>query len=131
MIDKRQFISGVLEKINNHEELLEGRLTTEGNVCGCLLGDLTYYDDSGLEASDFLTKHGRMLFALGKQIRDKGFSTFDEITLLSNVNDDVKDKIENELNDLLKLIDELRGILASDYKILEVIKNELLEIKDK
>ena len=97
MIDKRQFISGVLEKINNQEELLEGRLTAEGNVCGCLLGDLTYYDDSGLEASDFLTKHGRMLFTLGKQIRDKGFSTLDEITLLSNVNDDVKDKIENEL----------------------------------
>ena len=42
-----------------------------------------------------------------------------------------RDKIENELNDLLKLIDELRGILASDQKILEVIKNELLEIKDK
>ena len=42
-----------------------------------------------------------------------------------------RDKIENELNDLLKLIDELRGILASDQKILDVIKNELLEIKDK
>lgn len=40
-------------------------------------------------------------------------------------------KIENELNDLLKLIEELRGILASDEKVLEVIKNELLEIKDK
>ena len=42
-----------------------------------------------------------------------------------------REKIENELSDLLKLIDELRGILASDAKILEVIKNELLEIKDK
>ncbi len=42
-----------------------------------------------------------------------------------------RDKIENELNDLLKLIDELRGILASDDKVLEVIKNELLEIKEK
>ena len=86
MIDKQQFISGVLEKVNNQEELLEGRLTAEGNVCGCLLGDLTYYDDAGLQASDFLTKHGRMLFTLGKQIRDKGFSTFDEITLLSTTN---------------------------------------------
>ena len=35
-----------------------------------------------------------------------------------------REKIENELSDLLKLIDELRGILASDAKILEVIKNE-------
>ena len=42
-----------------------------------------------------------------------------------------RDKIENELNDLLKLIEELKAILASDEKILEVIKNELLEIKQK
>lgn len=42
-----------------------------------------------------------------------------------------REKIENELNDLLKLIEELRDILASDEKVLEVIKNELLEIKDK
>ena len=42
-----------------------------------------------------------------------------------------REKIENELNDLLKLIDELKSILASDQKILEVIKNELLEIKQK
>ncbi len=42
-----------------------------------------------------------------------------------------REKIENELNDLLKLIKELKSILASDEKILEVIKNELLEIKQK
>lgn len=42
-----------------------------------------------------------------------------------------REKIENELADLLKLIGELRLILSSDEKILEVIKNELLEIKDK
>ena len=42
-----------------------------------------------------------------------------------------REKIENELNDLLKLIEELRGILASDSRVLEVIKNELLEIKEK
>ena len=42
-----------------------------------------------------------------------------------------RDKIENELADLLKLIDELRGILSSDEKVLEVIKEELLDIKQK
>ena len=42
-----------------------------------------------------------------------------------------RDKIENELNELLKTIAELKSILASDEKILEVIKNELLEIKQK
>ncbi len=42
-----------------------------------------------------------------------------------------REKIENELNDLLKTIGELKAILASDERILEVIKNELLEIKQK
>ena len=42
-----------------------------------------------------------------------------------------REKIENELNDLLKTIEYLKAILASDEKILEVIKNELLEIKQK
>lgn len=42
-----------------------------------------------------------------------------------------RDKIENELNELLKTIAGLKSILASDEKILEVIKNELLEIKQK
>ena len=42
-----------------------------------------------------------------------------------------RDKIESELNDLLKLIEELKAILASEQKVLEIIKNELLEIKSK
>lgn len=40
-------------------------------------------------------------------------------------------KIENELNELLKLIEELKTILSSHANILEVIKKELLEIKGK
>lgn len=94
-MDKTQFISGVVDKYD--KKLLVGRLTAEGNVCGCLLQDLTYYDDCNLEQKDFLTKHGRMLFTLGKKIRDKGFSTFDEITLLSNINENTKNKIDEEL----------------------------------
>ena len=42
-----------------------------------------------------------------------------------------REKIENELADLMKTIEELKSILASEAKILEVIKNELLEIKQK
>ena len=42
-----------------------------------------------------------------------------------------RDKIESELSDLLKLIEELKAILASDQRILGVIKDELLEIKQK
>ena len=42
-----------------------------------------------------------------------------------------RDKIEQELEDLLKKIQEYREILASEAKVLEIIKQELLEIKDK
>ena len=42
-----------------------------------------------------------------------------------------RDKIENDLAELLKVIDELKSILASDQRVLEVIKKELLEIKEK
>jgi len=42
-----------------------------------------------------------------------------------------RDKIEEELKELLELIDELRSILASEEKVLAIIKEELLEIKDK
>lgn len=41
------------------------------------------------------------------------------------------DKILEELEQLLKLIEHLRDILSSDEKILNVVKEELLEIKDK
>ena len=42
-----------------------------------------------------------------------------------------REKIEEELNELLKLIDELRSILSSEEKVLSIIKDELLEIKEK
>ena len=40
-------------------------------------------------------------------------------------------KIEEELNELLKLIDELRSILASEQKVLDIIKKEMLDIKNR
>ena len=42
-----------------------------------------------------------------------------------------RDKIEKELNDLLALIEELKSILASEQKVLEIIKNELLDVKSR
>ena len=42
-----------------------------------------------------------------------------------------RDKIEDELKELLELIANLKDILSSDQKVLEVIKDELLKIKDK
>mgnify|MGYP004606804185 FL=1 len=42
-----------------------------------------------------------------------------------------KDKIENELKEVLERIEELKSILASEQKVLDIIKNELIEIKEK
>ena len=42
-----------------------------------------------------------------------------------------REKIENELNDLLVQIADLKAILASDERILGVIKEELLDIKER
>ncbi len=41
------------------------------------------------------------------------------------------EKLENEYKELLKLIEKLRGILASEKKILGIIKEESLELKEK
>ena len=42
-----------------------------------------------------------------------------------------RNKIEEELSTLLKLIEELRSILADEKKVLDIIKREMLEIKNK
>ena len=42
-----------------------------------------------------------------------------------------RDKIEAELNELMELIQELRAILSDEQKVLNIIKEEMLEIKNK
>lgn len=42
-----------------------------------------------------------------------------------------REAIENELNELIKLITKLEGILADEKEILKIIKTELLEMKEK
>lgn len=42
-----------------------------------------------------------------------------------------RDKIEEELSELLKLIEEYKAILSSEQLVLNIIKTELKEIKDK
>lgn len=42
-----------------------------------------------------------------------------------------RDKIESEYQELLKYIDELRAILADEEKLLQIIRDELIEIRDK
>ena len=42
-----------------------------------------------------------------------------------------KEKVENEKNELLKKIEEYKTILSSDYNVLQVVKKELLEVRDR
>ena len=42
-----------------------------------------------------------------------------------------RDKIDEELKNLLLEIEELKSILASEKKVLDIIKNEMIEIKNK
>lgn len=80
-----RFIEEAVERID--KRLLTNRLAKEGNVCGCLLKDLTLYDDCGLVNSDFVTKHGRLLFNLVKKFRERGFHECDELTYKTNIED--------------------------------------------
>ncbi|TQR20012.1 DNA gyrase subunit A [Psychrobacillus vulpis] len=42
-----------------------------------------------------------------------------------------RDKIEDEYNALIKLIEDLKFILANEYRVLEIIREEITEIKDR
>lgn len=42
-----------------------------------------------------------------------------------------RDKIEEEYQGLVKLIEELREILANEYRIIEIIREELTEVKER
>ena len=112
-MDKNQFISGTFDIYDSR--LLESRLIEEGNICGCLLNDLTLYDDCGLSSNDFITKSGRMLFTIGKMIRDKKFHTFDEITFLSNANDDLKDRVNNEFGGFKQIQNVMDAVSLKNY----------------
>ncbi|MEI4771040.1 DNA gyrase subunit A [Psychrobacillus sp. FJAT-51614] len=42
-----------------------------------------------------------------------------------------RDKIEDEYTSLVKLIEELKFILANEYRVIEIIRDEITEIKDR
>ena len=82
------FITGVLDKYP--KELLKGRVTVEGNVIACIMKDILLLDEANLTYRDFITEDGVFYFGLAKSIRDKGFNSIDEITILSSVGEVVE-----------------------------------------
>jgi replicative DNA helicase len=95
MCQKEQFVTGVTEQYP--EELLENRLTIEGNLIACLYADVTLYDDicSNINVESFLSRHGKLLFGVVKYLREKKFNVIDEVTVLSNCPEEVLDRLQS------------------------------------
>lgn len=94
MIDISEFITGVKEKYP--AQLLKGRIEIEGNVISCFFKDMLLLDDTTFEQKDFVTADGLFYFSLLKNLRKKGFYSLDEITILSNMNQEVIEKFEDK-----------------------------------
>ena len=73
---------------------MKGRIEIEGNVISCIFKDMLLLDDLDLKKDDFITNDGRFYFGLLNQLRKKGFYSLDEITILSNMNDEVIERYE-------------------------------------
>ena len=94
MINISEFITGVKEKYP--AQLLKGRIEYEGNVISCFFKDMLLLDDTTFEQKDFITADGLFYFSLLKNLRKKGFYSLDEITILSNMNEEVIEKFEDK-----------------------------------
>ncbi len=95
MCQIEQFVAGVTEQYP--QELLENRLTVEGNLIACLYADVVLYDDikSTVSSETFLSRHGRLLFGVVKYLREKHFNVIDEVTVLSNCTEEVLDRLQS------------------------------------
>jgi len=90
--NKNDFIVGVWDKYP--VEFFDKRREIEANTIGCIAKDLLLLDDSMLKVTDYVTKDGRFLFSLLKGLRDKGYTIADEVTVLTNANESVKEKLD-------------------------------------
>ena len=75
--------------------MLKGRIEAEGNVISCFFKDMLLIDDTTFEQKDFITADGLFYFSMLNQLRNKGFYSLDEVTILSNLSQDAIDKYED------------------------------------
>lgn len=93
-MNSASFIKGSFEKYDTR--LLEDRALVEGNVCGCLLHNLTLFDDLPIKAKDFITHHGRNLYKIIEELRNKGNIECDELTYTTNISSEAIKVFEEE-----------------------------------
>ena len=126
------FIPKTLETYD--ERLLERRMMTEGNVCGCLLKDVEFYDNCGLEVDDFITRHGRILFVIAQQLYDKGMKQLDEITYYSSLRPEFITEIESTVGGFQQIYNMMEVVATKNWDgyLDELLKsNALLELYKK
>ena len=92
MIKIEKFISGITEKYP--KEILEGRLTVEGNVIGCIFQDSLLLDECDFKSTDFITSDGNFYYSLAKRIRTQGYTVLDEVTILSSVSENIAEAFQ-------------------------------------
>ncbi len=62
----------------------------EGSVIACLYADPLLIAECKLETKDFITQDGVFYFSLAKHLNSLGFNSFDEVTIVSSVNESVE-----------------------------------------
>lgn len=86
------FITGIKDKYP--KELLNGRIEIEGNVISSFFKDMLLLDETTFSQKDFVSSDGLFYFSMLKQLRKKGFYSLDEVTILSNLKEDVVERYE-------------------------------------
>ena len=86
------YISGVTDTIP--KELLEGRVNIEANVIGTMVNDMLLVEDTNIDSSKFLTKDARLIYGILKTLREKKCTVFDEVSVLTYISEDVRNKLE-------------------------------------
>lgn len=125
MINKDDFLVGITDKYDSR--LLEGRITKEGNVIGCLVKDITLLDDAKLCKEDFVTKDGRFYFAILQKLREKRFNNVDEVTILTSFKDQVIEKFnERGGYETLENLSSLMDLNNFDAYLESFVKSNLL-----
>lgn len=104
----KDFLSGVEDKYDNR--LLKNRLTVEGNVIAVIYSDPLILDENDLTSKDFITSDGNFYFSLAKRLRKTGYTVFDEVTILSSINDTISEEFQERggyatLKNLVDVID--------------------------
>ena len=120
-----KYITGIEEKYP--KELLEGRLTVEGNVIGCLYQDPLLIDEGNFKSTDFITSDGVFYFALAKQLRKAGYTVFDEVTILSTISDNIAESFaERGGYDTIKNLTDVVNIKNADIYLDNLYRENIM-----